>query len=98
MKRPLRRIRKSSFLQNLEPELPAAQSQLVHCPVRLSDRPDHSKISDRCAQGLRVSFEYHDSLASAGGREGVCESENSGSDDGDVRFVFHYYDPLVFPI
>jgi hypothetical protein len=66
--------------------LAAAEGGFSHFPRRLADGPDHAEIADRSALGALATLNYHHTKASASKVVGVGEANDSGSDDGDIKF------------
>src|SRR5262245_33439505 len=89
MQRTVAPVRKSCILQNLEPEFSAAYSHLVHRAVSLADRPYQAEIPDRSPAGLQIPLKYTHTLAATRGVISVGQAEDSRTDDGDVRSLFH---------
>ena len=52
----------------------------------LADGPDHAEVADRGPLGLGSALEEDDAVAALGRGKGVGQSDDAGTDYGDIRF------------
>lgn len=85
-------IRQTCFLQKVQPNLAASQSQLVELARRLADWPNHAEIPNGRTTGRRISFENRDFAARFRRDISVSKTNNSCTYDGNIcLFVCHVF-------
>ena len=69
---------------DLAPKLAAAEGAVVAGAGGLADGPDEAEVADGSADGGRGALEEHDAETASRGGERVGETDDAGTDDGDV--------------
>ena len=73
-------------VEDFLPNLAAAEGRFAKFTGRLADGPDHAEVANRCPLGALSTLNDDDPQARASEVVGVGEADDSGSDDGDIKF------------
>ena len=85
VQRASREVGESRGGQNFDPQIAAAQRHRVHAAGGLADGSDHADVADGGTRGLWAALEDHHRASAPGQGIGVRETQNTRSDDGDIR-------------
>lgn len=78
-------MRNPGRLQQFNPESSAAHGPIEHRTRRLPDGPQQAKIGNRGSRGREAPLQYHDFPAFPGCHPGMGETDDSSTDDDNIR-------------